>query len=152
MLVGDLVRLAHGGGHGLVVGSELAQHVVGCHEGGVVVLDRLVPGDIADRAQRGAAHLAHPLGQLVGGGEDLVGLLVEEQMVVAEMRPADVPVEVLGLEVEREGVGEEAVQGGRNFPHGRMGEIGRRVEGGGGLLNRFERPDLAHGNVSIACG
>ena len=46
----------------------------------------LVPGDVADRAQRDAADLAHALGELVGGGEDLLGLLVEQQMVVAEVR------------------------------------------------------------------
>ena len=39
-----------------------------------------------------------------------VGLLVEQQMVVAEVRPADVPVEILGLEIERKAVGQDAVQ------------------------------------------
>ena len=38
----------------------------------------------------------------------LLGLLVEQQMIVAEMRTADVPVEVLGLHIEREGVGQDA--------------------------------------------
>ena len=32
VLVAELVRLAHGGGHGLVVGHQLAQHVAGRHE------------------------------------------------------------------------------------------------------------------------
>ena len=142
VFVRDLVRLAHGGGHGLVVGHQLAQHVVGGNERRVVVLEALALGDVADRAQRGAADLAHALGQFVGGGEDLVGLLVEQQVVVAEMRPADVPVEVLGLEVEREGIGEQAVESSRNLLHGAFGKIGGGVEGGGGLLHRFERPDL----------
>ena len=81
---------------------------------------------MADRAQRGAADLAHPLGHRIGDGEDLLGLLVEQQMVVAEMRPADVPVEVLGLEIEREGVGEEPVQRRRDFLSGL-----RRMKGWG---------------------
>ena len=54
--------------------------------------------------------LAHALGQLVGGGENRVGLLVEHQMIVAEMPAADVPVKVLGLQVKREGVGQQNVE------------------------------------------
>ena len=44
----------------------------------IVVFDRLMPGDVAHRAQRGPSDLAHPLGKHVGGGEDLLGLLIEE--------------------------------------------------------------------------
>ena len=57
-----------------------------------------------------AADLADTLGDRVGDAEDLVGLLVEDQMVVAEMRAADVPVEVLGLEIEGEDVGKQQVE------------------------------------------
>ena len=39
---------------------------------------------MADRAQRRAADLANTLGNVVGGGEDLLRLLVQQQMVVAE--------------------------------------------------------------------
>ena len=77
---------------------------------GVIVEHALEPGDLADRMDGRAAELAHPLGDVVGDGEDLVGLLVEQQMVVAEMRPADMPVEILGLEIEREGVGQQGVE------------------------------------------
>ena len=76
--------------------------IAGRHELGVVVLDGLELGDMADRAERGAADLADPLGHVVGGGEDVRGLLVQHQVVVAEVRPADVPVEILGLQIERE--------------------------------------------------
>ena len=41
------------------------------------------------------AHLAHAFRKHVGHREDLVGLLVEHQMVVAKVWPAHVPVEVL---------------------------------------------------------
>ena len=61
----------------------------GVDEVGVVVVDALQARDVADRAERGAADLAHALGDVVGHGEDLVGLLVEQQVVVAEVRPAD---------------------------------------------------------------
>ena len=94
----------------LVVVAQLRQHVLRRHVGGVVVLDALQARDLADRVQRDAADLAHALGQRVGHGEDLIALLVEQQVVVAEMRPAHVPVEVLGLEVDGEGVGEQRVE------------------------------------------
>ena len=41
----------------------------------------------------------------VGHREHLVGLLVEQQMVVAVVAAGDVPVEIFRLDVEREGVG-----------------------------------------------
>jgi len=40
---------------------------------------------------------AHPFGQDVNAVFQLAGLLIEQKVVVAEMRPADVPVEILGL-------------------------------------------------------
>ena len=45
----------------------------------------------------------------LGHREDLIGLLVEHQMVVSEARPTHVPVEVLGFQVKREDVGEQPV-------------------------------------------
>ncbi len=65
--------------------------------------------------ERGAADLAHALGQWVGHGEDLIALLVEQQMVVAEVRTAHVPVEVLGLEVDGEGIGKQRGECGRQI-------------------------------------
>src|SRR5262249_20977026 len=46
----------------------------------------------------------------IGDRVDLVGLLIEKQMVIAEMRPADVPMKVLGLEIERKYVGQQSIQ------------------------------------------
>jgi hypothetical protein len=61
--------------------------------------DGLQPGNLPDRADGDAADLAHALGQLVRGLEDRFRPLVQHQVVVAEMPPADVPMEVLGLQV-----------------------------------------------------
>ena len=62
-------------------------------------------------------------------GVELVGLLVEQQVVVAEMRPRDVPVEVLGLQVQREHVGEQQVQRRRRCPARRLARPGRSASG-----------------------
>ena len=101
VLVAQLVAFAHGLDDLLIVVHQLAQHVGRRHEARVVVLDALQLGNLADRAQRGAADLADALGDVVGRGENLLGLLVEQQVIVAEMRAADVPMEILGLEIER---------------------------------------------------
>ena len=147
----SLVRLAHRGRDRLVVVHQLAHHLAGGDELLVVVLDRLQLGDVADRAQRGAADLADALGDLVGGGEDRGGLLVEQQVVVAEMRPADVPVEILGLEIEREGIGQDAVQRLGNLGDRLVVEVGRGVEFGRGVA-ALELGDFAHGFASCSFG
>jgi len=64
--------------------------------------------------QRRAPDLAHTLGELVGGGEDLVALLIQHQMVVAEVRAGYMPVKVLGLEIEREHVRQQRRQCARD--------------------------------------
>jgi hypothetical protein len=50
---------------------------------------------VADRPDRGAADLACPLGQNIDAASELVALLIEQQVVVAKMRAADMPMEVL---------------------------------------------------------
>ena len=101
---------------------------------------------MSDRAQRRAADLAHALGDRVGNGEDLVRLLVEQQVVIAEMRPGNVPVEVLRLQVEREDVGEQHVQRGREV----LGRLGAEVATGV-KRRRAAQPGLfaEHGQVSL---
>ena len=102
VIVANLVARAHGRDDLFIVAHQLAQHVAGGHTALVIVLDALQLGNLADRPQGDAADLAHAFGDIIGRGENLLGLLVEQQMIVAEMRAADVPVEILGLDVERE--------------------------------------------------
>ena len=118
MLVANVVRFAHRLGDPLVVGHQLTDHVERRDILVVVVVDALMPGDIADRAERQPADLAHALGDVIGHADDLFALLVKEKMIVAEVRSTDVPMKVLGLEIERQGVGEDAVQRGGNLCDG----------------------------------
>ena len=113
------------------------------HELGVVILDGLKLGDMADRAERRATDLADPLGHIVGRAVDVRGLFVEQKVVIAEMRPAHVPVKILGLEVEREGVCQQAVERGGDGLHGSGVEIGRGIELRG--LARLELGHFVHG-------
>jgi hypothetical protein len=140
------VRGAHEVDDAQVVLAQLGQHVLRRDEGRVVVQQALVARDVADGAQRGAAELARALGNGVGHGEDLVRLLVQHQVVVAKVRPRHVPVEVLGLQVQREGVGQQGRQATTDVAARFGAERGGRVQGrlaarGGG----FERD--GHGSA-----
>jgi hypothetical protein len=122
------MRLAHARDQRLVVGAQLGQHVERIDIVGVVVGDALEPRDVTGRVQRRAANLAHPLGDLVGDGEDLIALLVEQEVIIAEMRSAHMPMEVLGLEIEREHVGEQRIERSGDVAAGIVAEVGRRDE------------------------
>ena len=126
MLVAQVVGLAQAGRQRLVVVTHLGQHVGGFHVLGVVVQHTLGACDVADRAQRAAADLADAFGQRVGHREQLLGLFVEHQVIVAKVRAAHVPVEVLGFQVEREHIGQHAVQGGGDVLRGRWLQVGGR--------------------------
>jgi len=62
------------------------------------------------------------------------------------MRAADVPVEILGLDVERECGGQDFVQLRRYLAHGFGGKVGRRIKRRGRLAARVEGSDfVVHG-------
>src|SRR3981189_3207941 len=107
---------------------------------------------MADGGQLRSADVAHARGELVGGGKDLLALLVEQQVVIAEMRTADVPMEILGLEVEREGVRQQPVERLGELADGGGGQAGRGVEGVLALRARFKRSDFVHGQASEEFG
>jgi hypothetical protein len=75
-----------------------------------------------------AANFANALGNLVGGGEDLVSLLVEEEVVIAEVRTRDVPMKVLGLEIEREHVGKKLIERCGDVAPGVGAKVGRGLQ------------------------
>jgi phosphate transport system protein len=50
------------------------------------------------------------LGDGVGDCKDLRGMFVEHEVIVAKMRTAHVPVEVLGLQIEGEGIGQQGIE------------------------------------------
>src|SRR4029079_19671633 len=111
MLVADVVRFAHRRNDALIVVAQFRQHVLRLDVGGIVIGQPLLARNIADRAQSWLSDFADTLGENVGRGKDLLGLLVEQQVVVAEMWSTDVPVEILGLEIKDVGVGQDAVEG-----------------------------------------
>ena len=96
----------------LQVVAQLGQHVQRRHVVRVVVEHALQASDLADRAERRAADLAHALGDIVGRGKYLLGLLVQQQVVVTEMRARHMPMKILRLEIQREDVREQKIERG----------------------------------------
>ncbi len=94
----------------LVVSSELCQHVFRSDIFFVVVFQTLVPRDIADGTQRGPADLPRPLRDFVRHAEDLLAVLIQQQVVIAKVLPAHVPVEILRFHIKREHVREQWTQ------------------------------------------
>ena len=59
--------------------------------------------------QCNTTNLSNSLCDWIGHGEKLVGVFVEEQMVIAEVWAAHVPVKIFGFHVEREHIRENGV-------------------------------------------
>src|SRR6266852_3216400 len=60
--------------------------------------------------ERGAADLPGSFSDGVRHSEDLLSLLVQQEMVVTKVIPSHVPVEVLGLEIESEYIGQQSAK------------------------------------------
>src|SRR5215218_3737643 len=104
------MRVAHILNASLVVCHEFAKHVAWQDKVFVVVTHALKLGDVADRPDGGAADLAHSLGENIDAGFNLLGLLIKEKVIAAEMRSADVPMEILGFHIQRERISKQRVE------------------------------------------
>jgi len=107
-----------------IVRAEFSQHLLGKDGLSVVVFQALMFGDIADGMQGVSANLAGSLRNVIGHGENLFGLFVEEPMIVAKMAAAHVPVEILRFEIERKHVGKQSAQIAGDFLDTISTEIG----------------------------
>jgi hypothetical protein len=107
-----------------VVGAKIGEHFVRREGFFVIVFETLVPGNIADGTERCGAELAGTLGDVVGHGEDLIGVLVEQEMVIAKISAGHVPMEIFCFHVEGKRVGEQMTEFGRYFRNAIAREIG----------------------------
>lgn len=67
--------------------ARLSQHVERLDVVDVVVVDPGVARDLADRVQGESADLTHALRDRVGHGKELVGVFVEQEVIIAKMGP-----------------------------------------------------------------
>jgi len=57
-----------------------------------------------------------------------IAVIVEQKVVIPEVRPAHVPMEVLGFEVEGKYIRKQGVQGSGDIGDGRWSDIGRPLQ------------------------
>src|SRR5215210_1818682 len=96
-LVTERMNLAHVSRQYCVVSAEFGYHVERLNVFSIVVHDALKTRNLPDRTNGCPADLPYALGNGVRHREKLVALVIEHQMIVAEMRARHVPMEVLGL-------------------------------------------------------
>jgi hypothetical protein len=77
---------------------ELTQHVRWVHKLRVVVRNALQTRDVTDGTDGGSADLTNTLGDVIRHGEELIAVVIE-QMVVAKMWSAHMPMKVLRLDI-----------------------------------------------------
>src|SRR5260370_2800499 len=88
---------------------------------------------MADTANGRAANAANTLSYNINGRQQRLSLLVEQQVIVAEVRTGKMPVKVLRLNIERELIGNERVDGlshGLCLPQRQVSDCCQRRGGG----------------------
>src|SRR5271156_3021313 len=98
------MHLAHSLRQDRVVVPEFFYHVGWLNVFSIIVHDALKTRDWPDRAKGRAANLPRAFSDSIRHGDNFVTLVIEHQMIVAEMRPRHVPMKVLCLEIQRERV------------------------------------------------
>src|SRR4029453_16626761 len=103
-------------------------HVQGLDVLCIVIEHALSAGDMPDRLECWSADFSNSLRDWISHREKLLSVLVEEQMVIAEVRTTHVPVEIFGFQVEREHVSENGIHCSCDIPGRRSREIGRSFQ------------------------
>src|SRR5262249_15298775 len=94
---------------------KLSEHCFSRDAFFIVVLETLMPRDVADRMQRGSAYLPRSFSDVVSHRKDLVRLLVQQQMIIAKISSGHVPVKVLGFDIQSKNVGKQLTKVARNL-------------------------------------
>src|SRR5207253_4146501 len=103
---------------GSLVFPEFAQHIGGRNEVRVVVMDTLQSGNVSDRSNSCTADLSSPLRNLIRHGKQLISVIVEQKVIIAEVRSTHMPVKILGFQVQAEDISEERIKRACNVRDG----------------------------------
>src|SRR5215470_8477177 len=88
----------------LIVLPQFTKHVQWVHVFRIVVGDVFETSDVSNRTNRGSAQLANSFGDVIGHCEYLLGVFIKQQVIIAKMGTADMPVEILRLNVKSENI------------------------------------------------
>ena len=109
MFVADVVRFAQARGERFVVVRQLGEHVQWLDVFGIVIEHALSTRDLSDRMQGESADLPNAFRNDVSHGEELLGVFIEKQMIIAEVMPAHMPVEIFRFQVQGEHICKDCV-------------------------------------------
>ncbi len=102
MFVADVVRFAEARCERFVVVRQLGEHVQWLDVFSIVIEHSLSTRDLSDRMQRESADLPNAFRDDVSHGEELLGVFIEKQMIIAEVMPAHMPVKIFRFQVQGE--------------------------------------------------
>src|SRR5215510_7306026 len=139
VLVAHLDRVALLLGDVTVVLDQARDHLLGRHALLVVIANGLKLADMRDAPDGRSADLSYTLGEQVDRAEDGLGMLIEQQVIVAEVRSVDMPVKVFQLDVHGKGIGNQRIDSGGDGLDLLVLQVGRRREwlGRSGLYRTY---------------
>ena len=108
----------------LFVFTKFTKHIGWSDEIRVIVGEALQTTDVSNRANGRAADLANALRDFVCHSKYLVGVVIQQQVVVAKMRTGHMPVKVLRFQIEDENIRNECVKSTRDVFNGFRIKIG----------------------------
>src|ERR1700754_404384 len=117
-----------------VVTAQFRQHASWRYFTGIAVLEALPAGDLSNRSNGPAADLSDPPGDQIGHSDQLIGLLVQHQMVVPKVSPPHVPMKALRLQIQSENIREQTRKGAADLVRDAWSNIGPDGDDGGRLL------------------
>jgi hypothetical protein len=90
-----------------VVRAQFLQHFLGRDTFIIVVFKALVPGDIADGPEAFASSFARAFRNSVRHRKNLIGVLIQQKVIVTEMAACHMPVKIFRLHIENENIGKQ---------------------------------------------
>jgi hypothetical protein len=96
-LIAKIVHSAHAPDEILLILAKFAQHIARANVVRVIIGESLQARDVSDGPYRVSPDFPYAFGDVICDSKHLIRVLIEEQVVVAEMWPTHVPVEVLCL-------------------------------------------------------
>jgi hypothetical protein len=114
-IIADCVDRSHAQDQGFLVLAKLAQHIFRCHKLRIVVRDALQPSDVSDGTDGGPTNLTNTLGDVVSHSEDLIAVIIEQKVVIPEVRTTHMPMKVLGLQVEGKYIRKQGIKCASNI-------------------------------------
>src|SRR3954451_22409464 len=96
-VVAESVYRPHAQDQALLVFVKLTQHVFRCHVVRIIIRNALQTSNMPNRTNRRSANFADTFSNVVGHGKDLISVLIEQKMIITEVRSTHMPMKILSF-------------------------------------------------------